>query len=64
MEIVEKIETVVKFSESSAKNTLILSGIYLTIFCFITLGQKLLQRESQSLSQVSYMVLDTKLRKD
>ena len=64
MEIVEKIETLVKFSESSAKNTLILSGICLAIFCFITLGQRLIQRKSQSLSQVSYMVLDTKLRKD
>lgn len=52
MEIVEKIETLVKFSESSAKNTLILSGICLAIFCFITLGQKLIQRKSQSVIEL------------
>jgi hypothetical protein len=48
MEIVEKIQTLVKFSESSAKNTLILSGICLAIFCFITLGQRLIQNGSQT----------------
>lgn len=48
MQVVEKIKTLVKFSESSAKNTLILSGICLAIFCFITLGQRLIQRKSQS----------------
>lgn len=52
MEIVEKIQTLVKFSESSAKNTLILSGICLAIFCFITLGQRLIQRESQSVIEL------------
>lgn len=52
MEIVEKIQTVVKFSESSAKNTLILSGICLAIFCFITLGQTLIQRKSQSVIEL------------
>lgn len=52
MEIVEKIETLVKFSESSAKNTLILSGICLAIFCFITLGQRLIQRKSQSVIEL------------
>ena len=52
MEIVEKIQTVVKFSESSAKNTLILSGICLAIFCFITLGQILIQRKSQSVIEL------------
>ena len=39
MQIVEKIETLVKFSESSAKNTLILSGICLAIFCLSHLGR-------------------------
>ena len=52
MEIVEKIQTLVKFSESSAKNTLILSGISLAIVCFITLGQKLIQRESQNVIEL------------
>ena len=48
MEIIEKIQTLVKFSESSEKNTLILSGICLAIFCFITLGQRLIQNGSQT----------------
>lgn len=52
MQVVEKIETLVKFSESSAKNTLILSGICLAIFCFITLGQRLIQRKSQSVIEL------------
>ncbi len=38
MLIVEKFETLVKFSESSMKTTLILMGIILTIYGFIRMS--------------------------
>lgn len=37
MQVVEKIETIVKFSETSGKDILILSGIGFAICCFFTL---------------------------
>lgn len=47
MQIVEKIETLVKFSESSMKTTLILMGIILTIYGFIRMSMMILQHESE-----------------
>ena len=48
MKIVEKIETIVKFSESSTKDTLILTGILFAMCCFITLIKRLIQNASQA----------------
>lgn len=48
MQVVEKIETIVKFSESSGKDILILSGIGFAICCSFTLIQRIIQNGSQT----------------
>jgi hypothetical protein len=52
MQIVEKIETIVKFSETSGKDILILSGIGFTICCFFTLIQRIIQNTSQTSMEI------------
>ena len=48
MQVVEKIETIIKFSESSGKDILILSAVGFAICCFFTLIQRIIQNESQT----------------
>lgn len=48
MQIVEKIETLIKFSESGGKDILILSGIGFAICCFFTLIQRIIENASQT----------------
>lgn len=48
MQVVEKIETIIKFSESSGKDILILSGIGFAICCFFTLIQRIIENRSQT----------------
>lgn len=48
MQIVEKIETIIKFSESSGKDILILSAVGFAICCFFTLIKRIIQNGSQT----------------
>lgn len=59
MQIVEKIETLVKFSESSMKTTLILMGIILTIYGFIRMIMMILEQQPEEavITFASVMVL-------
>ena len=48
MQVVEKIETIIKFSESSGKDMLILSAVGFAICCFFTLIQRIIQNGTQT----------------
>jgi hypothetical protein len=48
MEVVEKIETLIKFSESGGKDMLILSGIGFAICCFFTLIKRIIENSSKT----------------